>query len=37
MAESNSDIGNMTPNAELVQMAMSYSRSCTLCAGFEDE
>jgi hypothetical protein len=32
MAESNSDIGNVTPNAELVQMAMSYSRSCTLCA-----
>ena len=31
MAESNSDIGNVTPNAELVQMAMSYSRSCTLC------
>jgi DNA-binding IclR family transcriptional regulator len=32
MAESNGDIGNVTPNAELVQMAMSYSRSCTLCA-----
>jgi hypothetical protein len=32
MSESNSDIGNVAPNAELVQMAMSYSRSCTLCA-----
>jgi len=32
MAQSDSGIGNVTPNAELVQMAMSYSRSCTLCA-----
>ena len=32
MAQSDSAIGNVTPNAELVQMAMSYSRSCTLCA-----
>ena len=32
MSESNSGIGNVTPNAELVQMAMSHSRSCTLCA-----
>jgi hypothetical protein len=32
MAASNSDIGNVTPNAGLVQMAMSYSRSYTLCA-----
>ena len=27
MAQSDSGIGNVTPNAELVQMAMSYSRS----------
>lgn len=32
MARSNSGIGNVTPNAELVQMAMSYSRSYALCA-----
>ncbi len=32
MAQSDSGIGNVTPNAELVQMAMSYSRSYTLCA-----
>jgi hypothetical protein len=31
MPESNSDTGNVTPNA-VVQMAISYSRSCTLCA-----
>jgi hypothetical protein len=29
MARSDSGIGNVTPNAELVQMAMSYSRSAT--------
>ena len=32
MAQSDSGIGNVTPNAELVQMAMSYSRSYMLCA-----
>jgi len=32
MAQSNSGIGNVTPNAELVQMAMSYARSRVLCA-----
>ena len=32
MAQSDSGIGNVTPNAELVQMAMSYSRSYILCA-----
>lgn len=32
MAQSDIGIGNVTPNAELVQMAMSYSRSCMLCA-----
>jgi hypothetical protein len=32
MTQSDSGIGNVTPNAELVQMAMSYSRSCMLCA-----
>jgi hypothetical protein len=32
MAQSNTGIGNVTPNAELVQMAMSYSRSRVLCA-----
>jgi hypothetical protein len=32
MAQSDSGIGNVTPNAELVQMAMSYSRSHMLCA-----
>jgi hypothetical protein len=32
MAQSDSVIGNVTPNAELVQMAMSYSRSYMLCA-----
>ena len=32
MAQSNSGIGNVTPNAELVQMAMSYARSRMLCA-----
>jgi hypothetical protein len=35
MAEFNS-VGNVTLNAELARMAMSYSRNCTLCAGFED-
>ncbi len=32
MAQSDSGIGNVTPNAALVQMAMSYSRSYMLCA-----
>ena len=32
MNQSNSGIGNVTPNAELVQMAMSYARSRMLCA-----
>src|SRR5260370_25440003 len=32
MAQSDSGIGNVTPNAELVQMAMSYSRSYLSCA-----
>jgi hypothetical protein len=32
MAQSNGGIGNVTPNAALVQMAMSYARSCALCA-----
>ena len=32
MAQSDSGIGNVTPNAELVQIAMSYSRSYVLCA-----
>jgi len=32
MAQSNSSIGNVTPNAELLQMAMSYARSRMLCA-----
>jgi hypothetical protein len=32
MAQSSSGIGNVTPNAELVQMAMSYARSYMLCA-----
>jgi hypothetical protein len=32
MTQSDSGIGNVTPNAELVQMAMSYSRSRVLCA-----
>jgi hypothetical protein len=32
MPQSNSGIGNVTPNAELVQMAMSYARSRMLCA-----
>jgi hypothetical protein len=32
MAQSDSGIGNVTPNAELVQMAMSYSPSYMLCA-----
>src|SRR5579884_2159242 len=32
MAQSDSGIGNVIRNAELVQMAMSYSRSYTLCA-----
>lgn len=32
MAQSDSGIGNVTPNAELVQMAMSYARSRMLCA-----
>jgi C-methyltransferase len=32
MAQSDSGIGNVTPNAKLVQMAMFYSRSYMLCA-----
>lgn len=32
MAQSNSGIGNVIPNAEFVQMAMSYARSPMLCA-----
>jgi hypothetical protein len=32
MAQPNSGIGNVTPNAELVEMAMAYSRSRMLCA-----
>ena len=32
MAQASSGIGNVTPNAELVQMAMSYARSRMLCA-----
>ena len=32
MAQTNGGIGNVTPNAGLVEMAMAYSRSCTLCA-----
>src|SRR5262249_20152092 len=32
MAQSNSGIGNVIQNAELVQMAMSYARSRVLCA-----
>lgn len=31
MAQSDSGIGNVTPNAELVQMAMSYSRILKNC------
>ena len=32
MAQASSGIGNVTPNAELVHMAMSYARSRILCA-----
>ena len=32
MAQPDSGIGNVTPNAALVQMAMAYSRSRVLCA-----
>lgn len=32
MAQPDGGIGNVVPNAELVRMAMSYSRSCILCA-----
>lgn len=32
MVQSNGGIGNVTPNAGLVEMAMAYSRSCVLCA-----
>ncbi len=32
MAQSNGGIGNVTPNAGLVEMAMGYSRSRVLCA-----
>jgi hypothetical protein len=32
MTQTKGDIGNVTPNAELVEMAMGYARSRTLCA-----
>src|ERR1039457_4457900 len=32
MAQPNSDIGNVTTNTKLVEMAMAYSRSRMLCA-----
>ncbi len=32
MSQSDGGIGNVTPNVRLVEMAMAYSRSCTLCA-----
>ncbi|HTX42936.1 MAG TPA: methyltransferase [Acidobacteriaceae bacterium] len=32
MSQSDGGIGNVTQNARLVEMAMAYSRSCTLCA-----
>jgi len=32
MAQTNGGIGNVTPNAKLVEMAMAYARSRTLCA-----
>lgn len=32
MAQPDGSIGNVTPNAELLQMAMSYARSRVLCA-----
>ena len=32
MAQSNSGIGNVIPNKDLVQIAMSYARSRMLCA-----
>jgi len=32
MAQTNGGIGNVIPNAELLEMAMAYSRSCVLCA-----
>ncbi len=32
MAQTNGGIGNVTPNTGLVEMAMAYSRSSTLCA-----
>jgi hypothetical protein len=32
MAQLNGGIGNVTPNAGLVEMAMAYSRSRMLCA-----
>ncbi|HZY63575.1 MAG TPA: methyltransferase [Edaphobacter sp.] len=32
MSQSNSGIGNVTPNAALIEMAMSYARSRALCA-----
>jgi O-methyltransferase domain len=32
MAHTKGGIGNVTANAELVEMAMAYSRSCVLCA-----
>jgi O-methyltransferase domain/Dimerisation domain len=32
MAQSTNGIGNVTPNVELLQMAMAYSRSRVLCA-----
>jgi hypothetical protein len=32
MGQTNGGIGNVMPNAELVEMAMAYSRSRMLCA-----
>ncbi len=32
MDQTNGGIGNVTPNAGLVEMAMAYSRSRALCA-----
>lgn len=32
MAQSNGGIGNVIPNTELLQIAMSYARSRMLCA-----
>ena len=32
MAHTSGGIGNVIPNADLLEMAMAYSRSCVLCA-----